>query len=160
MFNINWWVQRFILSLENVKQARVFNRSMCCITSSTKRLLLCLFYTHTKKLICFSSLWYSMSGVTSEVNLFTVVRGNNGPVRGHKQRIVSLRPFFIKRVNGKYKTTINCKKRGLSPKHTACFPVKNLNPEEKVLHLAHLKDKKCMMLLYGLLRKVKAWSDN
>jgi len=52
-----------------------------------------------------------------EVNLFTVVH-DNASVRGHKQHIVSLGPFFIKETNVKYKTIINCKKRGLFPKHT------------------------------------------
>ncbi len=63
---------------------RVFNKSTC------EHKTLWLFYTasHHCDSVC--------QGLDLiEVNLFTVVH-DNGPVRGHKQHIVSLRPFFIK----------------------------------------------------------------
>lgn len=95
-------------------QASIFNRSMRAQYWAKKHLFLCLFYTTSR----FASHHCDTQGVYQiEVNLFTVVH-DNGSVRGHKQHIVSLGPFFIKEANVKYKTIINCKKRGLFPKRT------------------------------------------
>lgn len=110
--------QCFILWLENVKRACSTGLCAHCITLSKKALIPSYaYFTQQADLLLITVILYVRGVYQIEVNLFTVVH-DNGSVRGHKQHIVSLGPFFIKEANVKYKTIINCKKRGLFPKRT------------------------------------------
>lgn len=110
--------QCFILWLENVKQA--CSTGLCAHCNHTEQKSTYSYACFTQQqadLLLITVILYVRGVYQMEVNLFTVVH-DNGSVGGHKQHIVSLGPFFIKEANVKYKTIINCKKRGLFPKRT------------------------------------------